>query len=150
MIPIHELKRRLPHGVMAARQHDNLVIDPPLAYPRNGLLRKFRQKSSVVCSVNEFRLLPCPRELVHIVRRTDRHPHLAQLLEPDLAFYPLANMLRRKPGPHHVRHIGRAMVEPVHRQPLVMRAREKSVARSTSGPSATRLIIALPLQPIMS
>ncbi len=107
MIAVQKLERRLPHGVVAAWQNRDLMVHSMVPYPPHRLLRKLQPKGGVVSGVDELRFLPfLPRELAHVVGRTDRHPNVAQSVEVDMALDTLFDMLRRKPGPHDVRHIG--------------------------------------------
>src|ERR1700731_4873900 len=81
--PIHIFVRSLPHGVMPAGQHDDLVIELVLFEFLDYLLRKFRQKWHVVLRINNERAAWPTRKLIEVHHRTDSAPHLSQILQID-------------------------------------------------------------------
>ena len=84
---------------------------PWLRISSNRVPRKLGQERGVVGRINELRLLRFPREFLDIVHRADRHPDFTELVDVDMAFHPLPDVLGGEAGPYHVGHIRRAVVD---------------------------------------
>ena len=63
-------------------------------------------------------------------------------------FQALANVLRGKPGPHHIGDVGRAVIEHVDGNALVVRAHKTRVGRAQAGSDNSQALISLRLEPV--
>src|SRR4051795_5194694 len=105
---------------MAARQHSYMMIDTAALdslYDVTGELRKERR---IVSGVNELVLLLPPGELLQVIHWADGAPDFPQAVHVDIRLQAFADVLGRETRPHDVRKEGRAVIEDVHAQALIM------------------------------
>src|ERR1700730_17331145 len=88
------------------------------------------------------------RELLYIVSRTNRHPRPSQPVEIDVLLDPLPDMLCRKSGPDHIGDVQRAVIENVHCDTRIVRARQIGIAGSQTRADYSQPLVALALQPV--
>src|ERR1041384_3980172 len=96
MKTIQELEGRFSQSVMAARQNHRFIIHLQLSRSGDHLFGEPQRKRSIVARINEQRLLLELGVALDIMRRTNHHPRIAQLLERNLGLQALPDMLRRQ------------------------------------------------------
>ena len=102
---------RFSHGVVAAGEYRNLVVEVVALEFSDYLARKFRQKGQIVLRVDDQRF-PLPAgELLEVRHRAYAEPQRAQAVNIQLRLQPLSDVARRLAVPDNVSDVGGSVIE---------------------------------------
>src|SRR5438477_4876756 len=145
---VYVFVRSLAGAVVAARQHDYLVVEFVALEFRYDLAGEFRQESHIVFRIHDERLLRIACVLRKIRHRADCGPEFAQALHINLRFESRAYVPRGLSVPYDIRKISGSVIESSHPNTRIVRRRQKRVTRAQARAHNAEAIEALLLEPI--